>query len=309
MALPKQVARQAKVVEELEQSLAETQVEAQAAEEPSEPVSPPQAASSQEVAPPAPAPVADDAETWRKRYETLQGMFNAEVPRLRSRIEELESVSAKPQAQPTPAFVEAPVPDSEDVDAYGEELVNMIRRQATAVTQAYVSQIVDAKIAEFAQKLSGVEQKAGAVYERTFLSDLAVQVPDWEALNTDPDFLAWLAEVDPMTGFARKVYLDDAYGVRDVNRTAAVFTAYKTQKGIVAQPAPQSKPSLERQVSPGKAKATAAPAADPSQRTWTMAEITAFYDDVRRGKYRGREAEAGEIEKQIDLAVAQARVR
>ena len=65
---------------------------------------------------------------------------------------------------------------------------------------------------------------------------------------------------------------------------------------------------MDKQVSP-KAAASAAPTATDNKPVITQAQIKAFYDDVARGLYRGRQQEAQQIEAKINAAIAEGRVR
>jgi hypothetical protein len=139
--------------------------------------------------------------------------------------------------------------------------------------------------------------------------ELAKQVPDYEAVNVDPDFLSWLGEVDPLSGAPRQAYLNQAFESFDAARTATLFNTWKQAAGRVEQPKQQAKQELQRQVAPGTSRSSAGQSANPGERVWTAAEIQQYYTDVAKGVYRGKADEAARIESEIDAAVAMGRVR
>jgi hypothetical protein len=264
-----------------------------------------------------------DQETWQKRYLTLQGMFNAEVPRLNSQVKELssqleaalasiESVkAAKPQTEPPTKLV-----TEKDVEAFGGELIDLVRRQAEDVFVSERAQL-KAEIASLRsdnailqKQLGGVAEKQGANDRRSYFGELKRLVPDYEQVNVDNGFIAWLAEVDPMSGVARQAYLNNAYEQFDVTRTATLFNTWKQATGRgAAQTGRQPQQELQRQVQPGSSKASVQPASSANERTWTQRDIEAFYTAVAKGQYSGMRDEAARIESEIDAAVAAGRVR
>lgn len=276
-------------------------------------------------APPAPAPepvapaVKSEDESWRAKYLTLQGMFNAEVPRLQAQVKALvgqvAELQAKPQTPP-PAPTASSITDK-DVEAFGGDLLDVMKRQAAdivAQAEAKWSAERDAllgKISELSATSTSVREAQQASSQQQYFSALGAAVPDYEATNVDPAFLSWLGEVDPLSGLIRQEYLNNAFATLDVARTIALFTAWKPQAPAPATPPAKTEAQkrLERQTAPSGSKAsTPPPSGDVSTRVWTGAEIDQFYTEVRQGLYRGKEAEASAIEAQIDAAAASGRV-
>lgn len=262
-----------------------------------------------------------DDETWQKRYLTLQGMFNAEVPRLNGRIKDLEGqlqsaiqqfkeASTSPQ-QPEKTEAKRLI-TTQDEEAFGSDLLDVVKRQAQEVLNVernQFQQMLDelrAENAKLNQQLGNVSERQGANDRKTYLATLEQQVPGFEQINTDQQFLSWLSETDPMTGLSRRAYLEDAYSAFDVNRTAAIFNSWPGAKSVQAKPSPKSE--LAKQVAPSATR-NASPPTAPNNRIWSSAEIDEFYREVSKGHYRHREADAQRIEAEIDLAVAEGRLR
>jgi len=139
-----------------------------------------------------------------------------------------------------------------------------------------------------------------------FLVGLGQQVSDWEALNVDQGFLAWLQQVDPVYGVPRQAALSNAYEVLDVTRVANIFKAYK--QTLPQTPAPsKAKQELQRQVAPTRTRSTTTPSDNVNDKIFTNQDIEQFYNDWRRGFYD--EQEAADMEKQIHTAIAEGRIR
>ena len=264
-----------------------------------------------------PQPTAEN-EPWEARYKTLQGLFNAQVPKLQQKNAELtakleqmltemqelkERVSAPKQtdSEPSTNF-------DKDVENFGADLVGMVQRvvQAQVVSLA---QKVDGAVASYERRIAALEQTlqgttkvVASTAEEAFFAKLTGAVPDWEQINVDARFLAWLEQIDPVYGLPRQAALDNAQQSLDAGRAAAIFTAFKAT--LPQAPKPDT---LERQVTPTTQAAT--PVMAPDKPILSQAQVAKFYDDRRRGAYRGREAEAARIEAMINLAIEEGRIR
>lgn len=319
MSLPKQVQLQAEEAERLEQELLaqnegreiQPEVEETPQEEPAE-AQPVAEEPAPQAEPEAPPPT-DREETWEARYRTLQGRWNADVPRLQSEVKgltsKLQEVMGKLEArQAPPKEIERLVTDT-DVEAFGSDLIDVMERKAREVARqelgTEMARLQERNV-ELEQTLSGVSERQATTDRRSFFADLERLVPDYEALNVDPGFLEWLAEVDTLSGVPRQEYLTHAYGQLDAHRTATLFSTYKQ----LSTPAPrQTSRNLERQVAPGTSRVSTAVAQNMSERVWSQKEVEKFYRDVQKGGFQGNDAEKVRIEAEIDLAAAEGRIR
>lgn len=321
--IPKQVQDAADEAERLEKTL-----QPAAAETPEPPSG--DAAPSVAQPPAQPAPVVEAArpeEDWRQKYLSLQGMFNAEVPRLNAQLREqgaqLAQLQAAAQAPPqAPPVAPAPKPKlvtDKDVEVFGGDLIDLIKRQSGDVVSAERERLtgdiktLQAENAELKKQLGGVVESQGVTRRQAYLNDLAREVPDWETLNVDPGLLKWMAEVDPLSGLQRQAYLNNAWEQYDVRRTVNLFKTFKElgQPAPAAQaPAQSAQAELARQVAPGTQRGSAPPVGEGgSDRIWTQAQIERFYTDVTKGVYATKQKELQRIETEIDQAVASGRVR
>lgn len=267
--------------------------------------------------PPQPQPPSNDA-TWEQRFKTLQGLFNAKVPELQGQVKTLESElqQAISRLNAATEATKTPPPDplqsrehTADVEAFGSDLVEMVqrvidRKAAPALHEAQTQlQALATRVTQLEDSLKGTSQAVVASAEDRFFDRLTNLVPDWEQINADEAFLAWLAEVDPVYGQPRQAALAAAQQAMDAGRAAAVFKAFASLR----QATPKTPPAVDKQVSP-KASAATPPPQPANKPILTEKQIAEFYDAKRRGHYRGKEAEAARIEQVINLAIAEGRV-
>jgi hypothetical protein len=263
---------------------------------------------------PQPQPAVPE-ETWQAKFFTLKGKYDAEVPRLHAQVKELNTqvqqliaeAAAKPQTAPTPDSVKSLITE-QDREAFGTDLLDLIDRATETKIAGFRDQEsrLLAEIAELKGKLGRVDEMAGSSSKEMFLDRLSKQVPDWEAMNVDQGFLAWLAEVDPVYGIPRQIALNNAYEALDANRTATIFKQFKAT--LAPQQTQQPKPSLQSQVAPTRSRTSPAPATSAANtRIFTQNDIARFYDEWRRGLID--EADAVRIEQEIAAASVEGRIR
>jgi len=340
MALPEQIRKQTEAVQELYKQL---NADDSAGATPADgTVTPPENAATPNAdenpvpnnAAPSPAPeqtTGDDnvpEETITQKYKTLQGMYNAEVPRLHQqnremsqRVQQMEqllaSLSAQQSAQPTPQPVVEKLVSDKDVEEYGESLDVMrkvSREELIPVAQrlAQIEQMLRQMQMNVVPQVQAVAQRQQMTAEQQFWADLTRTVPNFRQINDNTEFQSWLLQSDPLTGITRQTYLDDAQRSLDAGRVANFFRAWleSTGQATVAQSTGSAAASeLEKQVSPGRSRSTGTPATAKQGKTYTPQDIQKFFNDVRQGKYKGREQERDRIERDIFAAQRENRIQ
>ena len=273
-----------------------------------------------------------NSETYAQRWRTLQGQYNAEVPRLRAankemqarigQLEQLLSTMQSPPAATQAATQSEPqryVTD-DDVAEYGEsiDMMRKVYREEISSLTGKIAQLENA-LQHVSSSVTGqvlpqvqrVAQQQAASAEERFWQNLAVQVPDWQQLNNNPDFQSWLLEVDPLTNTSRQAHLEIAQRDLDANRVAAFFRAYTGVSGNMppanAQPN-RSASELEKQVAPGRSRGSSSTPASQTTKTYTPGDIKKFFNDVRSGRFKGRESERDRIERDIFAAQREGRI-
>lgn len=299
--LPKHILRQVAEAEALEAQLARSaeqappvaqSVDALLAAQPEEvaqiPETPPAA--------PAPASVAQP-DNFEHKYRVLQGMYEADVRRVKDAQRALdERLRSLEQTPPPPA--QPPESSAKDIETFGADLVDMVKRYVEG-QQAQVEQ----RLVALEQRIGVVAQQTQGTTKRTFFQELQRLVPNFEDINTDERWLVWLGEVDPLFGTTRQKALDEAQAQADAKRVAGFFHAF--ERSLPPPPAPD--PGLAQQVTPATS-GNPPPRPAPAKPNITHRAIESFYRDVAQGKYAGRQAEMDALELQINLAVAEGRV-
>lgn len=352
--IPEQVRRQAEEADRLQQQIAAQQSQTAEAEPEPEPEPQPEPTAgaqgeAQETSSPKPTEQKSDQSVWEQRYYSLKGKYDAEVgPLMRqnrelqqqlqalsAQVEQLAKLRNEPERKPEP---ENPGVTPQDVETFGQDLIDLIQRVARGVVNSLVkplSQELEA-VKQLTAQLQGtlevVEDRSGKAAQDTFVRKLTELVPDWQKINVEQQFLLWLEEPDPISGIVRKQLLNAAAERLEVQRVAALFKAYKAWKAEqgLEEPTPPpppppppaptpvtpqrrlpiANPEISAQVAPGKSRSsTPVPQSDPSTRIWTQAEIRQFYEDVKLGRFRGTPEDVARIEAEIDLAAAQGRIR
>lgn len=269
-------------------------------------------------------PQQDDAE---HRYRSLKGRFDAEMAKRDAQIEGLRDLIANLQSAPPPPPQNKPVetfsagPDTElsedERRDYGPDLIGLVEKIAKRVAYDVAGKVRE-EVQQVQRTVGSVQETTNQTAHERFLAALTSSVSDWETMNGDPEFLRWLGQPDPYSGVPRQSLLNKAVEDKSAARAAAFFQGYKRELQAVSpqgsQPAatsPASQPGqrvpLESLAAPGRAKpgASGAPQDKP---TYTRSAITKFYDDVRRGAFRGREAEQARMEADIIAATREGRI-
>lgn len=279
--------------------------------------------------PPAGAPPAEDFE---QKYKSLQGMFNAEVPKLNAALKErddklaqMENLMASLQTLPAATALPATVQISDAEKAEWGDSIEMMRKVSKAELHPVFTEIANLKTAlnnlatslntSVLPQVRHVAQQQVVSATDQFWNNLQREVPNWQQTNNDPEFQSWLLSVDDLTGHTRQSFLEQAQKALDVNRVIAFFRSYAAASGktiptatplLPAQPN-GSASELELQLAPGRSRG-GKPPVNPTAKTYTPADITKFYEDVRKGLYRGREAERNQTEADIFAANKENRI-
>ena len=334
MSIPKQVQKQSEEVQELYKQINGTTEETQAApaevsnDVPVNDVEEPTTSDSVTEQAPQSEPQeqmeSGDQEPkqadWQQKYKSLQGMYNADVPRLNaenrdlsSRVSQLESLLStvdNAATQQAPVQSEKLITD-DDVKEYGESIAVMRKAAREEVSQE-IAQLRQqlGQIQSVVPQVQQVQAQQNKSNEQTFWSAIASEVPNWSDINNDPDFQSWLLEIDPLTGISRQTYLEDAQKNLDSNRVVSFFRTWegangKTNTAQVDRSAQQSQ--LQKQVAPGRSRNNGVKTSGQNQ-TYTNEDIKEFYADVRTGKCRGRDDERGRMERDIFAAQQEGRI-
>lgn len=322
MALPKQVEAQLKEIEAIEKQLAQGQDPQPAPAEPvvtespqpTEPVDPNPADTAQKTVESKPAPATPEVpeETWQQKYKTLKGMYDAEVPRLHAELRDLKATveslrkatETKPVEPTKPAAPEKLVTD-EDVAAFGQDLIEVQRKVAREVAAEFRKDIEDLR-AENATLREQLTKTGTQVTEASFEQRLHRLVPDFDVVNTDPKWIAWLNEVDPLLRGPRKLVAQEAYSRGDAEAVADYVKLFR-QATAPVEPQAKVTEELERQIQPSRSAASTQ-TASPKGKVYTTGDINKMFQKVAQLGNQGKVDEARKLEAEIDAAYMEGRV-
>lgn len=301
-------------------------VEPPAEDPPAEPPAEPLAAEAPDDPPKVEEPPKDEVD-WEQRYKVLQGKYDSEVPELHGQLKEIKQLLATMQ-EPAPKEPESkpvdPIPSKfvtkEDIDEYGEDFFGAVERKAKELYEPQLNTL-KTELASLKAQLGGVTSTVVESSRDKFFAQLDAEVEDWRELNTADDFLHWLDATDPYSGEQRGKLLTAAVEAYDAKRAIAFFTGFKNEHAAVApQPAADSvvaeQPGtpavdLNDHVAPGKGETASSPpaSAQSPKRIWTRAQIAEFYKDAQLGKFKNDPAKKLAIEKDINLAMHEGRIK
>ncbi len=267
--------------------------EAPKAEVQAQTTTPPQAESQQAEAPQAPTPAEDDS--WKRRYDVLNGKYQAEIPRMAAEIrslkERLSQVAARANVPASPAPSKL---SQEEVEEYGEKFIDVVKRAA--------AEVVPSDVDEMKQTVEQLKGESVRMARDRFFGDLNRMSPQWEQLNEDKGFLTWLAGIDPFSGQNRQDLFDQASAQFDAWRVANFFNSYGSENRT-EQPVSQLDP-IAQQIEPPTQRVSVPP---PGKKIWSTDEISRFYADLRAG--RVNRDEAARMEQDIFAAQTERRIR
>jgi len=254
---------------------------------------------------------------------SMQGQMQElgdELVRAQGSIQRLrENLSAPPQpGTPRPGAPRPLVTDA-DRETYGPELLDTIARVAREAVSPDLA-VVQNQNRQVSQRVA--QQGQGALF-----GDLDRDVPTWRTINVDPRFKVWCRLPDVYSGQVRGKMLNAAFQAADAPRVIAFFKGFLAEEQATGQmptqqplpqagqqppPAPrQAAISLDTLAAPGRAKPATGdnPANAADKPVFTRAQIAAFYSDVRKGVYNGRDADKQRDEAAIFAAQREGRVR
>lgn len=279
----------------------------------------PQGAPQQQPAMPAPQqqPQGNAQGSFEQKYRTLQGMHQADRERFRKELdqrdnqiraltEKLEELSNQVQAQaqaPQTSNSAAEVAANlsweelgfspDDVEEYGEDYLKKWRNMAVKL----VEKVNASTVGRVEQQVRSVTKDREEEARSKFYSALSGDVPDWEQINVDPQFDAWLNERDGLSFRSRKQNLLDAVKALDATTAIGYFTAYKESQSRSDNLAPHSFGGPQPDIYSGE-----------GPRPWRRSEIKAFYDAQSRGALSMTAEEAMRTEQSIIAAQNAGRV-
>lgn len=318
-ALKRQLDRSEQLVKE------RTAPPAKAAESEPTPAPTPAAPEPSAPAPSAPlAPAGPKPVDWEQRHKVLEGMlaatqrekqqekadmdarFEAQNRKLAELQQELNQSRQAPQAlSPMASMPGSAALREEGHDEMIVKVTEGLERTIAEQSQQMAQQgeVIRQLQAQLASTDSVVTQSREDVFWQHFME----AVPDWQDVNRDPAFIAFMQEPVPdLSRFAgdtrtRQELLDDAQRALDGPRVVAFYDDFKQAHQRQSSPA-SAAPETPLDISPS----VGAGEGPQSGQTYTYQEFKSTMDAISKGRIRGKNAD--DLEAELTKAAQEGRV-
>lgn len=255
----------------------------------------------------------------RQLRRTIEGRLKSQLKPANDEIRQLRKELTETQESIKQMVAEGKKPGAErllseeEVSEMGDVLDLNTRMIKGVLEEQFESgeltKTIKALVAQSAEVRESQDQNSGPT--AGFWEMVDEYAPGSRELNRSADerWLSFLDMYDGATGILNRELATEAMQNDDPLALASLFTDFMTQNGIVVD---SSVTPQERTVRPEKAAATVVQPVlekEGEDETFTEAEIKRFYEDVIKGKFKGREGEAEAIEKRIMAAAASGRVK
>lgn len=263
------------------------------------------ATSTQEDSPGEVAELKRQLEKADQRWRSLQGQISSrdqQIEQLHQLLARMDQAPAPQQPQNQNTSQQPSGISKDDIDAYGEDMIDLVKRVAGDVTSNNVAQLQE-QVRQLQAQLGEVKEVSTKVASVGFDDALTKEFPAWKELNEDVGFIGWLEDSE-----ARLKQFGDAVKRQDAADVAEYFQRYADKTGWKGKTAGKQRKQeeLSRQVAPGKGRSGGAHNAQsqPDQDMWTRSRIAALY--ANKSQYAADEF--AKLERQAAKAMQENRV-
>ncbi len=248
-------------------------------------------------------PEAPQREDWKQKYLVLKGKYDAEVPRLQDEVKNLTLQVQKLLDQNTTIMSKLKETETVKVPDFNNVDLNEFKEEYPEIYKAmnvYFNNTVakyEAKIKELEEKLENTSKMTETAVKQDFYLHLERLVPDWETINSNPEFVAWVNEIDPFTGYKRYDLLMNAFNNSDAKRVSAFFNKFKEEKGISSQ-----KNDVSKYASPSYSKSGTQSKGNP--RKLDISLLDELNKEIKNALAMRNYKLADELEKKMDAILA-----
>ncbi len=266
---------------------------------------------------PADDSIEEVSESFKQKYATLRGKYDAEVPRLHQQVKELtDQMNAIREEAEAAKKVEAEKPKEKvsyvtdaDREEYGDDLINFQRRVAKEASQEYDERFnQQARVIEDLKKQ--ISNTGSQVGEVGFTQKLNVLVPGFDQLDNDERWVAWLNEIDPMTRGPRRDQAQAAFNSGDAEAVAHYVSLFRGSVEPVANGKSDRQTELEKQVTPSRSASTVAnKSSSKDTKIYSEKELNNAWSKVRTLNTQGKYDDAEKLEAELTVAYMEGRVK
>ena len=267
---------------------------------PQEPKTEPDTPIVEPAAPPAasPAEAADPRESdpayWKQRFKVTEGVLKAERERAQQQVashrqqvselqEQIRTLQASPTA-PAEAIDLSAYFTPEQIEAYGEEQCMVVATAADKAAKVSAQKAIDAAVAPLRQRQVQEDEDATLRDRNKFIHDLTKELPEWQEIDAQDAWKAWLAQIDDATGFERQAILTRH---NTANNVAGVVKVFKNYLKDTKRELPQ--PPVAPHGTGANAQGSGTPPQPQAAFNPTPAQIKDFYSRAARNKVTDQE--------------------
>jgi hypothetical protein len=284
---------------------------------PTVPVQPPPA----DTPPPsAPYPSDWDDLSWKQRYDSMQGRYNASQrtlgemeEQMRQMGEELLRMQQQPRRQAPPPQARSYITDK-DVQNFGPDLIDLTQRSAV--------QVMEPRLREVADENLNLRRQIAREAKARLDAQVEAAVPNYRDIDQDPRWHDWLRLPDMLSGRIRQTLLNEAIAAANAPRVISFFRGFLNEEAATGHREPAVTPSpaapprepvipLASLAAPGRVRPAGGgdSSLPPEKPFYTRAQISQNYRDKQRGLWAGRDAEWNQLERDMIQAPLEGRVR
>jgi tRNA (Thr-GGU) A37 N-methylase len=256
------------------------------------------------------------AEKAQHKYDVLKGKYNREVPELAQRLAEQAGQIKLLTDQVTALTSGKKIEDTKEVLDSLEQDPNIAYLRAEypealkgmeALVKVAVAD-VSKKVEKISSEVAEQKKEVHKTVEDRYFDDLDT-VKDWQVINKSEEFNEWLEEIEPLTGFKRRAILDDAASNLDSKRVKNFFSEFTGKKVRPVDTTGIVKVKEATGIAPRTTVTkTVVDRSELKENYIKATDVSKFYNDVRKGLYKGRDAERDKIEAEINKAISARRV-
>lgn len=252
------------------------------------------------------------SDDWEHKYKVLKGKYDKEVPRLTKELRMLKT--EKEQLQQRISLLEQvvsevmsrgrTVPQAPQQEEEEDEELLKVKEDYPEIYKA-VTKLVEKKLTR--EVRPEIEQVKASTTQSAFYSRLSALVPQWQSINSDPDFLDWLSRPsEELPTKTRHQVMLMAFQEGDADAVASFFKRYiQHVKSNSEGEEVSMKSQAEKSVAPPYRK-TAQSGKETTKRIFKESEIKDFYTNLALGKIPPDKRDV--LEQQILSAIMENRV-
>ena len=251
---------------------------------------------------------------WEQKFRVIEGKYRAELPRLleqnRELSDRLDQAIKAMETKPEPTPQDSKLVTDADVEAYGSDLVDMVRRASREEFDALSKKLVtelDKRFGQVTEQVAKTQERVVKSDTDKFWDEVYKAHADFDAVNADDRWFAFLDARIPGTRLTRRATAEQALNTLDSASISELLSLFKESIAPAQEVVkPKPKQNLNAQVAPSSSKASTPPDTQ-SGRIMSGAEYAAALDhrNLQRMSREEYEAQVADAE----LALAEGRVR